>query len=86
MALPPLSPEAREKMLNLPAAHPPPGVEPNFDNPASMGTSAEAALHCLYALSTIIFFIKMYGTVRIERKMCIEDYVLAMAWVSRMPY
>lgn len=81
MAVAPLSPEGREKMLNSPAAHPPPGVEPNFDNPWSMATSAEAALHCLYALSTVIFFIKMYGTVRIERKMRIEDYVLATAWV-----
>lgn len=82
MALAPLPPEIREKMLNSPAAKPPPGVEPNFDNPSSMAFSAEAALHGLYALSTIIFFIKIYGPLRIERRMCPEDYVLTLAWVS----
>lgn len=84
MALAPLPPEIREKMLNSPAAKPPPGVEPNFDNPSSMAFSAEATLHGLYALSTIIFFIKIYGPLRIERRMCPEDYVLTLAWVSRL--
>lgn len=80
----PLSPEAREKMLGLPAEQPPPNVEPNFGNPWSMEFSADRALHVLYALSTVMFLIKMYGQLRIVRKFGVEDYVLVLAWVSQV--
>ncbi|KAI1804891.1 hypothetical protein F4811DRAFT_518068 [Daldinia bambusicola] len=71
----------REEMYDLPAEEPPPGVEANFENPSSMLKSAEGALHGMYALSTIIFFIKMYTQLRISRKMEREDYVLALTWL-----
>ena len=79
-----LSPEAREKMLSLPAEQPPPNVEPNFVNPSSMESSAERALHVLYALSTVMFLVKIYGQLRIVRKLGLEDYVLILAWVSQI--
>ncbi|KAK7937185.1 uncharacterized protein PG986_014053 [Apiospora aurea] len=81
MAHVPLSPAAREKMLNLPASPPPPGVQPNFVNPDSVAFSAQCALHGLHALSTIVFFIKMYAQIWIDRQMGLENYVLALAWV-----
>lgn len=75
-----------EQLLQLPAAEPPAGVTANFVDPWSMAYSAECALHTLYAVSTLMFFIKMYAQIRIERKMGPEDYVLAVAWVSRTTY
>ncbi|KAK7908916.1 hypothetical protein PG985_014794 [Apiospora marii] len=81
MATSPLSPEAREKMLNLPASSPPPNVKPNFVNPSSVAFSAECALHGLYALSTIMFFIKAYAQVWIDRKKDLESCVVAVAWI-----
>jgi hypothetical protein len=70
-------------MYNLPASPPPPNVEPNFVNPSSMAFSAEAALHSLYAMATIIFFVKIYTQLRIDRKMDPENYALSLAWVSQ---
>lgn len=85
MGTAPLSPAAREKMYSLPAQSPPPNVEPNFLNPSSMAFSAEAALHGLYAMATIIFFIKIYTQLRIDRRLDPENYALSLAWVSRIP-
>ncbi|KAH9900374.1 hypothetical protein F4778DRAFT_738671 [Xylariomycetidae sp. FL2044] len=77
----PLSPEAREKMLNHPAEPPPVNVEAKFENPWSMAYSAEVTLHTLYALSTVVFLVKMYAQIRIERKLGPEDYTLVVSWL-----
>ncbi|KAK6958411.1 hypothetical protein Daesc_001211 [Daldinia eschscholtzii] len=71
----------QEDILDLPAEAPPPGVVPNFENPSRILSNAEAALHGLYALSTVMFFIKMYTQLRISRKVEREDYVLILTWL-----
>ncbi|OTB15834.1 hypothetical protein K445DRAFT_300598 [Daldinia sp. EC12] len=72
----------RDDILDLPAEAPPPGVVPNFENPSRILSNAEAALHGLYALSTVMFFVKMYTQLRISRKLEREDYVLVLTWLQ----
>ncbi|XXG96265.1 hypothetical protein Hte_002546 [Hypoxylon texense] len=78
----PLSPEAREKMLGLPAQQPPPNIALNFENPWSMESSAEKALHILLALSTVMFLVKIYRQLLILHKFGLEDCVLVLAWLQ----
>ncbi|KAI1813012.1 hypothetical protein GGS20DRAFT_555431 [Poronia punctata] len=76
-----MSPESRERLLDMPAAAPPPGVVPDFDHPWSLEWHAEVTLHCLYSLATVLFFTKVFVQLRIVRKLTVEDYVLAVAWL-----
>jgi hypothetical protein len=67
-----LSPELREQILNQPAEATPPGVNPTFE-PQVLFPAGEPLVQTLFAVSTVLFAVRMYAQACIHRKMILED-------------
>jgi hypothetical protein len=52
---------------------PPPGVNPNFENPESQGYRVVLAIAILFPLATIVLFLRVYTSVVIVRNFGTDD-------------
>lgn len=78
--------ESRLEYLNSPALAAPSGVTPNFDGPDSAFHFTFPLLLVSFAISNVMFGMKMYVQLRVVRKMRMEDYMLIIGWVSLIAY
>lgn len=79
-----MTPEEREAWLERPAMDPPPGVKSNFDNPESFRVKSLAMMISLLIVVTLVFVGWVFTKVRVAKKLHIEDYIITLAYVSRM--
>lgn len=68
-----LPPAEREKLLSGPALEPPPGVEPNFDNPPNGGAVAIAVCGTCLVVGSFFVFVRASGMGSSWRKVYISD-------------
>jgi hypothetical protein len=71
----------REQFFNSPAAHPPPGIEANFENPENIRDYAFPLFIFVAAITSSVFLAKLWVQLRIVKKMLYEDWILTVAWV-----
>lgn len=71
----------REEFLQLPAAHPPPDVKVNFENPPNIRGYSFPLFLVVVFLTNGVFLAKLWVQLRIAKKMLVEDWVLTVAWV-----
>ena len=76
-----LTPAQRAGIYLKPAQAPPPGIKPTYI-PQQLYPGSQALVHTLFAISTVVFLVRMYAQLRIYKKMSLEDYILALSWVS----
>jgi len=69
----PLTAQQREKILDSPAARPPPGVTPNFEHPINHKEIAYGMLAFYLILVNISVGIRLYTKWKIMRKVVMED-------------
>ncbi|KAH7130058.1 hypothetical protein B0J11DRAFT_577610 [Dendryphion nanum] len=72
---------SREQFLNSPAALPPPGIEANFENPGNIRGYAFPLFLVVVSVTNGVFLAKLWVQLRIVKKMLLEDYILALAWL-----
>ncbi|KAI1861793.1 hypothetical protein JX265_009296 [Neoarthrinium moseri] len=71
----------------LGAAPPPPGVVPDFDNPADAGFLADrAGLLTFASLATVFFILRCYVKIFISPRMMAEDWTFMIAWASLIAF
>jgi hypothetical protein len=66
---------------HTPAGKPPPGVEPNFDNPESHSYQLVIVVAVMIALMTIFTGSRVYVRLRITKSFGAEDYICILAYV-----
>lgn len=71
----------RDEILDLPAALPPPGVIPNFENPPNMRSFGLPLFVLLAVVTNSVFLAKLWVQIRIAKKMLLEDWMLNVAWL-----
>jgi hypothetical protein len=71
-----------EQILNGPAQKAPLGEQYDFIHPWSMKDAAVVVLWTLYALSTLVFAVRMFAQIGLARRFYKEDYVLLLTWVG----
>ncbi|KAJ8105749.1 hypothetical protein OPT61_g9993 [Boeremia exigua] len=69
-----------DALLDGPALAPPPGVTPNFVNPANLSHPELAVLQL--TLATLVVWMRIYTKLRVLKRMLAEDYWLITAWVA----
>ncbi|KAF2183644.1 hypothetical protein K469DRAFT_727917 [Zopfia rhizophila CBS 207.26] len=74
--------QQREKLLDLPALQPPPGVKPNFTDPPSLKTATYALSISLFILITVLVAVRVFIKVKVVRKLALEDFFLLFAWLA----
>jgi hypothetical protein len=52
---------------------PPPGVDPNFEHPASKKTMEIAVLSVIAAITTLVFLLRLYAKACVHRKTDASD-------------
>jgi hypothetical protein len=66
-------PASMELVLNGSSVEPPPGIQPNFVNPANLETEGLIlVIFCLIA-TTLVISMRMWTKTRLVRKMVLED-------------
>ncbi|KAI0015070.1 hypothetical protein F4780DRAFT_765759 [Xylariomycetidae sp. FL0641] len=75
-----MDPEALQSLLNGPALAPPPGVEPDFDNPPGHRLVSLAIPTLSIVLSALAVFMRLYTRAFLFRKVDSADYSLVIAW------
>ncbi|KAI1425929.1 hypothetical protein F5Y12DRAFT_713809 [Xylaria sp. FL1777] len=70
-----LSPEYIATIREAPAATPPPGVIPNYDNPPNDNGLATAVIIASIAITTFAVIIRFYAKVFCMRRVRLEDYL-----------
>ncbi|KAI1823897.1 hypothetical protein F4861DRAFT_296221 [Xylaria intraflava] len=63
-----------EQLYQLPGAQPPPGVQPNFDNPESTAPEAIAIISVVLGIMIIVVAMRMYTRIAIVKKHGIDDW------------
>lgn len=73
-----LSQQELEKLLAAPALDPPPGVDPEFDNPPNGNNLAWGVTTFCMVVATLCLLLRAYGRLWLERKVFVEEgmYVL----------
>jgi hypothetical protein len=68
-----MSPEKLAKLMEGPAAKPPPGVVPNFDNPPN--SNQKIRILCILAsvIGTLFVIMRLYTRLVLLRKIMFED-------------
>ncbi|KAK8076108.1 hypothetical protein PG994_003380 [Apiospora phragmitis] len=69
-----LSPAEQEKVLLGPALPPPPGIEPDFDNPPNRNGVVVAVCSTCLIIGSFFVFVRVSGMGRSWRKIHISDY------------
>ncbi|KAF2014710.1 hypothetical protein BU24DRAFT_463472 [Aaosphaeria arxii CBS 175.79] len=77
-----MSPIQYESLLDQPALSPPPGIEPQFDNPPSLKHAGFGITVTLLVLITLLFSMRTFVKVRINHHLALEDYLLLVSWVA----
>ena len=69
----PLTPEQLRKLLDGPAAEPPPGILPNFNDPSNL--DKYLIVTCVFCVSfaTVTLLLRMYTKVYLIRSIAYED-------------
>ena len=71
-----------EQLANTPVEPPPPGETSNFVDPESKAGSVTAALVVVLALMTFVLGARLYGKIRIVKKMGLDDAASLAGGVS----
>ncbi|KAI9037807.1 uncharacterized protein KD926_011596 [Aspergillus affinis] len=71
---------ANDSILHSPAATPPPGVQPNLDNPPNHGTITRAIIVTLWIVCSSLVLARMYIKKPLIRKVSLSDYAIILAW------
>ena len=61
---------------------PPPGVKSNFTNPKSYRVQSLAMSTSLLIIVTSVFTVWIFTKVKVGKKLYVEDYIIAIAFVS----
>lgn len=67
-----------------PAAEPPPGVIPTFDQPYTLLPYAEVTIALCAAITTFLIAARLYVKICIVKKFLWEDFTCILGWVSRI--
>lgn len=81
MSAPTLSPQA---LATTPVIPPPPGQTSNFVNPESRAPGITAALVIILALMTIVLTARLYGKMRIVKKIGFDDVAALLGGVGSL--
>lgn len=77
-----MTPEEREAWLDRPAMDPPEGVKSDFIDPESYRARGLGMTITLLVVVTFVFAGWVFTKVRIAKKLHVEDYIIALAYVS----
>lgn len=66
--------------MDMPAMTPPPGVDPNFDNPHNQNTMALAVMSVCLAVSTIAIALRLYARCAVVQVVQWQDYLLLVSF------
>ncbi|KAI1117372.1 hypothetical protein F5Y14DRAFT_448310 [Nemania sp. NC0429] len=75
-----LTPIIIEHIRNGPAASPPPGIHPNYDNPPNGNALAIGEIIASLVLATIVGLCRLYSRVFCTKKVKLEDYIALAAF------
>ncbi|KAK8016030.1 hypothetical protein PG991_008918 [Apiospora marii] len=81
-----LPPAEREKLLQGPALAPPPGVEPNFDNPPNGNAVVISVCGTCLVVGSFFVFVRVSGMGRSWKKIFISDYLMLVSYVLFVAY
>ncbi|KAH8435317.1 uncharacterized protein LDX57_012947 [Aspergillus melleus] len=73
-----------EKLLEMPAATPPPGVTPNLVDPPNDEAAAKGIILSFWIFCSLMLFIRVYTKLVLIRKFDLSDYSILMAWAILM--
>ncbi|KAK3329250.1 hypothetical protein B0H66DRAFT_17417 [Apodospora peruviana] len=76
-------PEVQQKILNGPALTPPPGVIPNFIDPANRNGQAIAVIAVCLFFAACVIVLRLYSRLVVTKRMLPEDFFItygAIAW------
>ena len=73
---------ASSTVENVPAIAPPPGTIPNFDNPVTRRPLFTAVIAICLALVWLVFILRLYTSINIDRKIRLDDFVASLAVLS----
>ena len=79
MALEQISGHAKARLTFVPAIEPPPGIESNPENPASLARYAHVTTAVCLPIITAFFLLRTYVRVYIKRTWIFEDCELFIA-------
>jgi len=68
-----LTPEQREAYLGSPSLPPPPGIEPNFENPPNRNLVAQILIPILLTLVTLALLLRTYAKFFVLKMIHVED-------------
>lgn len=79
-----LSPQQLEALLNGPAGPPPPGVRPDFDNPANLNGLFILTLTLCLVFAGFAVLMRIYTKLFLIRSWDYEDYAIILGWIFQI--
>lgn len=74
------------EMAMMPLAPPPPGVEPNFEHPASKKTMQIAVMAAIAPIMTLTVFLRVYAKTVVRRDFDASDWACVAGFISIIGY
>ncbi|TRX97450.1 hypothetical protein FHL15_001728 [Xylaria flabelliformis] len=75
-----MTPEEFQALLDGPALAPPPGVEPQFDNPPNLKLATDAVPITSLIVATLVLMMRIYTRISVVRRFNIADYSVIVGW------